>query len=203
MNKNAIYNQMKAGDIEKALAELRQNPSLLNEADSDGVALVHALAASGLLKHCVDLLTQPLLELVDRRGWTVLHYAAGSNSVQPLIELTKTYGNLLHWADNRGEIPAHVAARVGYLREFPLTTVQLGRRNHLNQTPLHLAAYEKCLDQITADFQPALLLYTDIAGRTALDIADESGATNQLPRALVIRARFMEGQATHDMESAT
>jgi ankyrin repeat protein len=197
MNKNDIYNLMRGGEVERALAELRKNLAVLSEADSDGVALVHALAAIGSIKHCVGLLTQPLLELVDRRGWTALHYAAGSNSVQPLIDLTKKYGNLLHWADNRGEIPAHVAARVGYLKGFPLTAVQLGRTNNLNQTPLHLAAYEMCLDQITPNFQPALLLYTDVAGRTVLDIAEESGAINQLPRALVIRARLLKAQVVH------
>jgi hypothetical protein len=193
MKRNEIIEMMAAGQVKEALDALCKMPALLKERDEHGNALVHSLVASGDIRHCLDLVTPDLVELVGLRGWTTMHYAAAANTVGLLAD--KTSGRVRLWADDHGDLPAHIGARQGTLSGFPrLTPIELSHRNNLGQTPLHLAAQYEHLDQIKANFSSTLLLSKDIGGRTPLSIAEETGAIAQLPASLVAMAQLLTGK---------
>lgn len=190
MNRNTILELLAEGQTDRAVAELRKTPALFEAKDEHGNALVHSLVASGEIRHCIDLVTPNLVELVGLRGWTTMHYAAAANTVNLLAG--KASGRVRLWADDNGDFPTHIGARQGHLLGFEkITPFELSHQNNLGQTPLHLAAQFKHLDQVPTDFEPRLLLAKDVAGRSPLSIADENGAVNQLPNSLVTTARLL------------
>jgi ankyrin repeat protein len=196
---NTILKLLADGNVASAVAEINKNPDLLHETDENGVILAHRMASAGTIAHVSNLVTQAVLELVaPPHGWTTLHYAAAAGQTKALAEPLKKYGaRVMHWKDDRGEIPAHVAARHGNLDGFPsemLTPFHLSNTNNFGQTPLHVAAENKHLDQISVKYDPILLLGRDAAGRTVLQIAQETGAVDQLPGQVVILARSLATQ---------
>lgn len=195
MKRNEILDLMTDGRVNQAVAGLRKNLALFEEKDEHGNALVHSLVASGDIRHCLDLVTPRLVEFIGLRGWTTMHYAAAANTVNLLAG--KARGRVRLWADDNGDFPAHIAARQGNLLGFEkITPFELSHRNNLGQTPLHLAAQFKHLDQVPTDFDPILLFTKDIANRTPLSIADENGAVAQLPNSMVITARLLAAECS-------
>ncbi|KAJ1465899.1 ankyrin repeat-containing domain protein, partial [Baffinella frigidus] len=88
--------------------------------------------------------------VVDRKGWTALHYASESNridrneTVSMILEHDQHYA-LVHMKDNAGNSPLHVACGNNYGKEIVTSLLQYGAkcRDNLGMTPLLLACQQR------------------------------------------------------------
>jgi len=151
------------------------NPLTLIEKDAIGVPIVHLLALTGHLAEVKEHLTVNILETVWGPGWTVPHTAAQTRCLDVIIEHLTEHEHLLHWEDNTGNTPVHLAAMFGTifsLGDLLLNPSCLAQTNQLLQSPVHIAAHTSNLHQIAKVLTPELLAQKDIQNQAAYRVAE-------------------------------
>ena len=195
MNKHFIHDvatAIKNGQADQA-ARIISNSAMLIEADDSGIPLVHLFALMGEIHPIRERLNPAVLETVWGPSWTVVHTAAVTGCLDALVGSLKKNKHLLHWGDDWGNSPVHIAARHGNLTQLEtfVDASHLVQRNRLFSTPIHIAALNCHLDQIASQLTPGLLILLDLSGETVLDVARRSGSIQQLSKELVWETEFL------------
>lgn len=157
--------------------------------------------------------------VVDRKGWTALHYASESNridrneTVSMILEHDQHYA-LVHMKDNAGNSPLHVACGNNYGKEIVTSLLQYGAkvsdRNNKMETPLHLSVRSdvvvtaKVICEAGADPHT-----TDILGRNSIHAALELPKTtnnfnrsNKTPETTWSVVQMLIGKCDHRYQSS-
>ncbi len=130
----------------------------------------------------------------DARGWTALHHAAESGSIEAVLFLIKHAGKL-HARDHYGRTPLHCAAMKGHVRLIhALTSVDVrDLACHAGKTALHYAALSGHSNTVRVLLQMgASLSSRDRKGRNAFDCALRS---LHFRSAQVLLAAYMQSLA--------
>ena len=175
--------QLLANDLRRrvqspGLSAALHRPATLLARDAAGVPLIHLVVLTERLTQVpTRYLRVKVLEAVWGPGWTTVHAAALQGSCGHLTPLLRqpAYAHLLHWVDQAGDTPVHLAARHGLLEQFGDLFADpslLAHGNRLAQTPVHVAALAGCAHQLLDFLTPRLLAQRDLCGLTALDLIE-------------------------------
>ena len=129
---------------------------------------------------------------------TPVHEAAthGSLNQIPPEMLTE---ELLSAPASNGSTIVHLAAMSGYIEQVPLTPRLLALQNDDGGTPLHYAAFMKCLNRIPKQLlTKELLSMTDNRGSTPVHMAAMSGVLGDLPAEFAIKELLLAADKKGD-----
>ena len=147
VNAQEIHEAVKAGDLGKVKALIKENPADVNLKDENGLTILHWAALKGhtlIARYLIG--NKANVNAVDKDNETPLHYAA----------ICVKYDIVVLMLDNKADLK--------------IVT-------HRGRTPLHKASYRKDADKIVEKLLEygADINAKDIWGYTALSIANRNG----------------------------
>jgi hypothetical protein len=149
----------------------------LQNEDNAGVPLVHLFALYKQLHLIKGKLTSKLVTTTWGPGWTVAHTAAVAGNPAPLNEVLSKRRHILYWPDQHGQTPVHLAALHKSLDQFDVKPSHLTIRDNLFTTPMHYAALRGVLHQVADQLTAEMLLMINWNEESVLDVLT---STNQI-----------------------
>lgn len=185
--------------------DVEESPAILRAVDEAGVPLVHVLALTNQLSSIKSHLDLETLETTWGPGWTVAHTAAQTRGLEPLVALLEKHDHLLVWGANNDETPVHIAAKHANLDQIQSLLKDPSRLaicNILNETPVHIAAENNCLFQITDHLTPGLLAQRNMAGESALEVAEHNKCDEAIDEKLKRQTKILLGKEVRNYKDA-
>ena len=183
----------------RALVEYGANVNVTNK---EGISPILMATKTGNLS-CVETLLQVSqivsrtthadIELLNKNGKSLLHFAVSHNQVEVVAMLCEFAIDLLDWTDKSGNTPLHIAAKYGMVDCMKILLETAADPNILNRrgkTPLALAR--------SRSKRRCVKLLKEYGGSTRGHMPDENGNRKQemdMDRIMQIWGAFLENAA--------